>query len=218
MPYWSAGAELTDEEGSLSLDESAALKSLELWKGMVDSGSAKKNIAEVATDDTRKEFQAGNAAFAVLWAYGWNRFEKDADSQVKGKVGVTALPAFEAGRPASCIGGWQWAVSAFSEQKEEAVKLIRFLSGPEGAKHLALEASNLPVLPALYDDPEVLAANPWFKEARSAVDTAKARPKTPRYAEVSENIRTNVNGVLAGVKTPEDAVDDMESRLRRILR
>jgi multiple sugar transport system substrate-binding protein len=50
------------------------------------------------------------------------------------------------------------------------------------------------------------------------VESAKARPKTPRYPEVSETIRTNVNAVLAGVKTPEDAVAEMESRLSRILR
>jgi multiple sugar transport system substrate-binding protein len=41
---------------------------------------------------------------------------------------------------------------------------------------------------------------------------------TPRYNEVSEIIRTSVNAVLAGTTTPEQAADQMEGRLRRVLR
>jgi multiple sugar transport system substrate-binding protein len=218
VPYWSAGGSLTDASGAFAFDEAAAEQSFGLWRQLLADGVAKRNIAEVATDDTRKEFQAGKAVFAVLWAYGWSHFQGDADSAVEGKVGVVPLPAVAGGEPATCIGGWQWAISAFSEEKEEAAKLVRFLSGPEGVRHLALAASNLPVLTAMYDDPEILAANPWFADARAVVESARARPKTPRYPEVSETIRTNVNAVLAGVKEPKDAIAEMQSRLARILR
>ncbi len=218
VPYWAAGASLQDERGRLTMDTGAAEKSFDLWTRMLTEGVAKKNIAEVATDDTRKEFQAGNVLFAVLWAYGWNRFQNDADSQVVGRVGVVPLPGFEGGKPATCIGGWQWAVSAFSSHKKEAAKLVRFLSGREGSKFLALNASNLPVIADLYDDPEVLQANPWFKDAKAVVESARARPTSPRYPEISETIRTSVNAVLAGVKTSADAIAEMEARLGRILR
>jgi multiple sugar transport system substrate-binding protein len=218
VPYWGAGASLQDDRGRLTMNTEAAQKSFDLWTRMVGEGVAKKNIAEVATDDTRKEFQAGNAVFAVLWAYGWNRFQADADSQVAGKVGVVPLPGFEAGKTVTCIGGWQWAVSAFSRHKAEAARLVQFLSGPEGSRFLALKASNLPVLTALYDDPEVLRANPWFKDAKAVVESARSRPRSPRYPEVSETIRTSVNGVLAGVTTSADAIAEMEARLGRILR
>jgi multiple sugar transport system substrate-binding protein len=218
VPYWAAGGTLPEPRSRFRLDREAAEKSFDLWTGMIEEGVAKKNIAEVATDDTRKEFQAGNAVFAVLWAYGWNRFQGDPDSAVKGKVGVVPLPGFAGKEPATCIGGWQWAVSAYSSQKEEAVKLARFLAGPEASQHLAIHASNLPVLPGLYDDPGVLQANPWFAEAEAVVESARSRPSSPRYPEVSETIRTNVNAVLAGVKSADEAIEDMEARLGRILR
>jgi multiple sugar transport system substrate-binding protein len=67
LPYWSMGKELVTN-GKLSLDKDAAARSFQTWLDLVDAGVAKKNIAEVATDDTRKEFQAGNALFAVLWS------------------------------------------------------------------------------------------------------------------------------------------------------
>ena len=39
------------------------------------------------TDDTRKEFQAGNVVFAVNWSYAWALAQGDG-SAVAGKVGV----------------------------------------------------------------------------------------------------------------------------------
>ena len=116
------------------------------------------------------------------WGYVWNRVENDADSKVKGKIGVIACcPHFEAGKCATCIGGWQLAVTAFSKNKAEAVKLVRYLSRPEVSKSRRSLASHLPVFPEVYTDPDVLKANPWFKDALPVVQTARSRPVSPRY-------------------------------------
>jgi len=136
---------------------------------------------------------------------------------VKAKVGVADLPAVDGGKPVSCIGGWQWGVSAYSKHQEEATKLVRYLSSPEVSTLLAEKASLLPVFPDLYKDPAVLQAVPWMAAALPVVETAKARPVTPRYDEVSNTIRTQTNAVLAGSETPEEAVNQMEARLRRVL-
>ena len=216
LPYWSQGKSLSND-GKLTFDKEAAVKALSLWKGFVDQGVAKKNIAEVATDDTRKEFQAGEVLFAVNWSYAWGQFQSDA-SAVKGKVGVAKLPAMAGGQPSSCLGGWEWAVSAYSVNQKAAATFVQWLSSPEISKFMAINASLLPAYPEVYSDKEVLAAIPWFGDARAVVETAKARPVTPRYNEVSEIIRTTVNAVLAGTVTPADAATQMEGRLRRVLR
>jgi multiple sugar transport system substrate-binding protein len=109
-------------------------------------------------------------------------------------------------------------VSAFSKNKAEAVKLVRFLSSPEVSKMQAILASHLPVFPEVYEDAEVLKANPWFKDALPVVKTARARPVSPRYPEVSDIIRSNVNAFLAGTKTAEQALGDMNGRLPRAMR
>jgi len=107
LPYWSQGKNLV-ENGKLIFDHDAAVTALSLWKGFVDDGTAKKNIAEVTTDDTRREFQAGSAVFAVNWSYAWTHFQ-GAESAVKGNVGVTRLPALGSGEQTSCLGGWEEA-------------------------------------------------------------------------------------------------------------
>lgn len=216
LPYWSQGKNLV-ENGKLTFDKTAAVNSLKLWKSFVDQGVAKKNIAEVATDDTRKEFQAGNVVFAVNWSYAWAQ-SQGKDSAVVGKVGVARLPAVAGGEQATCLGGWEWGVSAYSNHKDEAQKLVDYLSSQGTSTFMAVNGSLLPTYPAAYKDEAVLKAAPWFADALQVVETAKPRPVTPRYNEVSEVIRTTVNAVLAGVTTPEDGAAQIEARLKRIIR
>ncbi|HEV2603064.1 MAG TPA: ABC transporter substrate-binding protein [Microvirga sp.] len=219
VPMWGAGGNLTDQAGKLApLNTDAAKKPFELWGQMKQANILPPNIAEIPTDRIRQNFQAGNLLFAMNWGYVWNRTQQDADSQIKEKVGVVPLPGFTADKAATCIGGWQLAVTAFSKNKEEAVKLVRYLSSPEVSKRQAILASHLPVFSEVYNDPEVLKANPWFKDALPVVQTARARPVTPRYNEVSEVIRTNMNAFLAGTKNQDAALSDMQNRLSNILR
>nr|WP_235890968.1 ABC transporter substrate-binding protein [Pararhizobium mangrovi] len=218
LPYWSTGHTLVDKDGKLTFDMDAAVDSLKLWKGFVDDGVAPKNVAEIATDDTRQDFQRGAAIFAVEWPYAWNHFQNDADTAVKDKVGIVALPAVEGGKSATCLGGWQWGVSAYSNHKKDAVELTKYLASREVSKYIAIHGSLLPTFEDLYTDADVTKAVPWFADLLPVVQSAHARPVTPRYNEVSNAIRTTVNAVLAGQTSPEQGASQMQARLQRILR
>ena len=217
LPYWSLGGEII-RDGKMSFERGKAEAGLNMWRTMVSEGVAKKNSAEVGTDDTRKEFQAGKVIFGVIWGYAWNHFQGGADTRVKDKVGVTTLPAMPGGKPVSCMGGWNWSVSAYSKHKAASVALVRWLSSPEVSKQLALKGSFHPVFPSVYKDAEVLKAIPWFADALPVVETARARPVTPMYRAISDALRINTNTVMAGVKTPQQALDEIEQRVARALR
>lgn len=218
LPYWSQGKAFNDAAGRMTLDKSAAVQGMKQWLSLVDQGVIKRNVAEVKTPDTVNEFKAGQVVFAVNWGFAWDRFQDDADSQVKGKVGVMPLPAVAGGRSATCVGGWQWAVSAFSRNKAEAAKLVKYLASPEASKFLAKEGSLLPTYPDVYVDPEVTASVPWFKDAAKVVVAGQSRPQSARYGEVSDVVRTVTSAILARTKTPEQGVDEIETRLRRVMR
>ena len=216
LPYWSQGGEMI-RDGKMAFDRPKAEAGLAMWQGMVRDGIAKANVAEVGTDDTRKEFQAGKVLFAVNWGYAWNHFQS-ATSKVKDNVGVVKLPGMPGGKSVSCMGGWNWAVSAFSKNKAEAVSLVRWLSSPQVAKTLAMKGSFHPVFASVYRDPDVVAAVPWFADALPVVETAMARPVTPMYRAVSDALRINTNTVMAGVKTPREALTEIETRVARAVR
>jgi multiple sugar transport system substrate-binding protein len=218
LPYWGQGKAFNDARGKLSLDREAAARGLQLWLGMMDSGVIKRNIAEVRTPDTTNEFKAGQVLFAISWSFGWDRFNNDADSKVRGNVGVMPLPAMAGGRAATCLGGWQWAVSAFSRHKAEAAKLVRFLASAEASRLYAVRGALLPSHSALYTDAAVLQALPWLAQARDALAMAQSRPLSPDYPQVSDTIRTATSAVLARTKSPERAAAEIGSRLARVMR
>jgi multiple sugar transport system substrate-binding protein len=218
LPYWSQGKQFNDASGKMTLDKDAAVRGMNTWLKMVDDGVLKKNIAEVTTPVTVNEFKAGNVLFAINWGFAWDRFKDDADSQVKGKVGVMPLPAMAGGRSATCVGGWQWAVSAFSRNKAEAAKLVRAITTPAASRFLAAEGSLLPTYQSVYTDPEVVRQVPWFKDAGGVVIAGQARPISAQYGQVSDAIRSTTSAILARTKTATEGVAEIESRLGRVMR
>lgn len=218
LPYWSQGKNFNDASGRLTLDKPTAVKGLNHWLSLVDQGVIRKNVAEIKTGDTVNDFKAGNVIFGINWGFAWDRFKDDADSQVKGKVAVGTMPSMTGGRSATCVGGWQWAVSAFSKNKAAAAELVRHLSQPQASKFLAIEGSLLPTMSGIYTDPDVTRQVPWFLGAGLAVAFGKSRPMSPRYAEVSDSIRTVTSAVLARSKTPEEGVAEIESKMQRAMR
>jgi multiple sugar transport system substrate-binding protein len=218
LPYWSQGREFSDTNGRLTLDRVAATRGLQQWLTLVDQGVIKRNVAEVKTPDTVNEFKAGQVIFAVNWSWAWDRFKDDADSKVKGRVAVMPLPAMPGGRSATCIGGWQWAVSAFSRHKAAAAKLAQFMGSKDASRFLAAEGALLPVYPDVYTDAEVLRQVPWFKDAAEVVVHGRSRPMSERYGEVSDTLRTVTSAVLARTLKPEDGVARIEGRLARVMR
>jgi multiple sugar transport system substrate-binding protein len=218
LPYWSMGKQFNDASGKMTLDKASAEKGINMWLKMMDDGVLKKNIAEVTTPVTVNEFKAGNVLFAINWGFAWDRFKDDADSQVKGKVGVMPLPAVAGGKSATCVGGWQWAVSAFSKAKPAAAGLVKYMSSPAASKFLAQEGSLLPTYASVYTDPDVVKQVPWFKDAANVVIAGQARPISAQYGQVSDAIRTTTSAMLARTKTPAEGVAEIESRLARVMR
>jgi multiple sugar transport system substrate-binding protein len=216
-PYWSQGKELLDANGRLSLDKPAAERGMAMWLGLMEKGVIRKNTAEVKTQDTTNDFRGGQAVFAVNWGLAWGRFQ-EADSPVKDKIGIMPLPAMAGGKPATCAGGWLWAASAFSKNKQASADLVRWLASAEVAKVLAVQGALMPAHSTLYQDPDVLKAQPWMAAALPVLESARARPVSARYGEISDTVRTTTSAMLGRSQTVQMGVSDIESRLRRVLR
>ena len=59
---------------------------------------------------------------------------------------------------------------------------------------------------------------PWFKDAANVVVAGRSRPLSRDYGQVSDVIRTTTSAVLARTKTPEEGVNEIGSRLGRVMR
>ena len=99
VPYWGAGGTLRNADGEVDIDEDAVMQAFEFLLSTIEEGVTKQNIAEVGTDDTRKEFQAGNVVFAINWGYAWNRFPERRRQPGQGQCRRGAAAGLR-GRPA----------------------------------------------------------------------------------------------------------------------
>jgi len=176
--------------------------------------------SEMKTDDSRQQFQAGNVLFGLNWSYAWAHFQGNSPqpTKVKGDVGVTAIPAFGKNSTATCTGGWEWAVSAYSRNKAASAKLLQFMASSDVQKEMAIKGAYLPIRKSLYNDSGVVAANPHFKSLFSIVTKARPRPITANYPRVSEIIRNNVSAAVAGSKTVDAALNEMQRDLEPLLK
>jgi multiple sugar transport system substrate-binding protein len=132
-------------------------------------------------------------------------------------VGVAPLPRGSAGR-ASCLGGWQLAMSAYSRHKDEAWKFIEFMTGPVAQKSMAIALSTVPTRKGTFQDPEVVKKAPEFPAMLQVVLTARPRPQVAEYPRLSDIVQTNLSAALAGQTTSDDAVTRMARDIRGLLK
>ncbi|CAH2803981.1 MAG: Maltodextrin ABC transporter, substrate-binding protein MdxE, partial [uncultured Caballeronia sp.] len=123
-------------------------------------------------------------------------------SPIKGKVGIASLPKGGAdGRSAAVLGGWQLAVSRYSPNLKLAAELVMYLSSADVQKMRAVQASFNPTMPALYQDKDILQANPFIADLLPTFNSAVARPSTvtaSKYNQVSNQFWNATHDVLAG--------------------
>ncbi|PNY82782.1 ABC transporter substrate-binding protein [Deinococcus koreensis] len=211
---WTGGGTVND------VTSPAAKQGLGFLVNSVKTKLSPAASAEIKTDDSRQQFQSGNVLFGLNWSYAWAHFQGNSPqpTKVKGEVGVAALPSFGKNPTATCTGGWQWGLNAYGKNKAAAVKLLQYMASSPVQKEMAVRGAYLPVRKSLYNDAGVLAANPHFKALFPIVTKARPRPVTPSYPRVSEIIRNNVSAAVAGSKTVDAALADMQRDLAPLLK
>ena len=130
-------------------------------------------------------FIQGKAVFHRNWPYAWEVSNDPSRSRIAGKVGIARLPHFPGGKSYAALGGWQLAISRYSKKKDAAWTFIKFLTGSRVQKELAIKGGFAPTRKALYDDPDVLRADPQFRSMKDVFVTAYPRPRSPLYPAIS---------------------------------
>jgi multiple sugar transport system substrate-binding protein len=75
---------------------------------------------------------------------------------------------------------------------------------------------NAPAWPSLYDDPQLVKKFAFLPTLKKGMEVAKPRPLTPYYQEVTTAIQTDAYAALQGQKSPDQAINDMTTKLNEI--
>src|SRR6266567_3907735 len=168
--------------------------------------------------DAYNIWQAGQAAFMRNWATS-HFGELIQGSITKDQFDIASLPRGRA-RIATTVGGRAYAVSRHSLYPREAAMLVRFLCRPDIQLNRLRNIGGAPTIPELYNDPGMLATNPYFSTILKTYRNDKVwRPSKEtgkRYPDLSRAYFMAAHEVLAGKKTAATALSDLQVELMQI--
>ena len=206
--------------GAITINNEQAAAALDLaatWIGTI----APEGVLNYSEEEARGVFQSGNSVFMRNWPYAWALGNAE-DSAIKGKIGVSALPKGGAdGKHTGALGGWQLAVSKYSANAELGADLVKYLTSYDEQKRRAIKGAYNPTIAALYEDQEVLDANPFFGELYETFTNAVARPSKvtgAKYNQVSSEFYNAAHEVLSGKSDGAASLEALESKLDRLSR
>lgn len=211
------GGRIINDDGEFVLDSQENIEALQFMYDMIyEYGVVSESaLGNSVPDDSRVPFTQGNALFNPNWGYVWGINQAE-DSPVRNQTWLTSNLAFEGGRRASGVGGWNFAIADHSEHKEEAWEVIRWFTTFENQKTMMLNGGFQGTHLDLYSDEEVLEANPHLEEYLSAFEGASNRPRHPQYSRISDTIQNYVHRALSGQISPEEALQQANEELENL--
>ena len=215
----SGGGQIVEPDGTISINNEKAAAALELaatWPGSISP----EGVLAYQEEEARGVWQTGNAVFMRNWPYAYG-LGNSGDSAVKGLFGVTTLPTGQGhDTSAATLGGWNVAVSKYSDNQEAAIDLAMYLAGHEAQKTRSIIASNLPTIVSLYEDADIAREQPIIPQWKDVFLQAVPRPSAPtreKYNEVSTLFFSAVHSVISGNAKAADALADLEDDLDDLL-
>jgi multiple sugar transport system substrate-binding protein len=211
----SAGTKLLSDPETVDLAEGPTTRALEVMGRFANSSAAPPSLSTSNEDTSRIAFESGESAFMTNYTFAYASAKEEAPDIAK-NMGFARFPRIDAERPSKPpLGGFNLAVSSFSENKDIAFDATACLA--EGKSQLtATELDGLPPSRSdLYSNKIVTEAFPGFAElVKRSIEGAGPRPSTAAYQDVSLAVQRSLHP--PDKIDPEDATsvyDELRSNL-----
>ena len=207
----SFGGSFVDENNNPTLNSAENVAALDFMAQTLKDGLCNPKSLEMIEDDVLSTFAAGNAVFAINWTYQYASMNDESQSTVVGQGVITPIPGTDKAQSATVNGGMPLMITAGCKNPDEAWDYMLFLASKEmQAKYCA---NALPIWKSLYTDPQVIETAGADVVAASQVqfDFIENRPMVPYYNELSTSMQTEIQLVLLGQKTAQEALDGLQA-------
>ncbi len=213
--FVSAGGGFVDEKGDSIINKEENVIALQFMVDLIHQSRISPPTTYQIDNEEQvwRRFQEGNALFERNWPFAWGKHNA-ADSPVKGKVGIAPLPSFPNHDAAATLGGWHFAISKYSDRKEDAVKLLNYLTSYNVQKNMVQTIGWNSVRRDIYSDPQVVASAPHLISLRSVFDNAVPRPMVPYYPDFSLVLQKYIHAALSKAMLPADALQKAHEELK----
>jgi len=200
----SAGTPVLSGPETVELREGPAIRALEVMGRLANSSAAPPNLSTSNEDTTRLAFEGGDSAFMTNYTFAYASAAAEAPDIAK-VMGYARFPRVDAKRPSRPpLGGFNLAVSSFSENKDLAFEAAACLAGRQ-SQLTAVELDGLPPSRSdLYTTKVVTKAYPGFAGlVRESIEGSGPRPSSAAYQDVSLAIQRTLH--------PPDKIDPADA-------
>jgi multiple sugar transport system substrate-binding protein len=213
---WSNGGEVMEDE-RIIIHTPQTVAALKIISDLVKSGICPKNVTGFQEEDGRLFFQDGNTLFLRSWPNVW-ALVNSRNSKIRGKVGIATLPIGPSGTMGQgCLGGWNLMINRYSRNKAAAWKFIKFMTSKTSQKTNAIIAGRLPTRYSVYQEPQVLQKNQYYRQILPIILKSKPRPVSTVYPALSEIMQNYFFKAVTGQISAETAILNIEREMQATL-
>lgn len=211
---WTNGGQIWDEEGNVTLNEEAGVKTLDWYKDMLDKGYI---TMDVGRSEARQMFAQGKVAFyddAVVAKSQVISNGVDPDEVVNVCSAMLRPVVNEGDDPQAVQWGGMLVIYKNSEYKEEAAELAKVLNSEEVALDY-FENGGMPPVTKEVAQSDVVKNDPYINTFIESTATARLE-ETARMTnanEIKDIMTEEIQYALLGQKTAQQALDDAASRI-----
>ncbi|HYQ69750.1 ABC transporter substrate-binding protein [Actinophytocola sp.] len=212
----SAGGSVLDKSGKPTVDTQEAKDGLSFLADGLKNGEIPKASVTYQEEDGRRAFQDGTLIFHRNWPYVYAKASAtDGSSKVNGKFDVAPLPG-KSGPGVSTLGGHNFAISSYAENKATALDFIKFFTSEDAERSNLLATSQAPTRANLYDDADLIKQFPYLTTLKESILNAVPRPQAVKYNEVTAAIQEAAYSAMNGKSSVDDALKDLQSKLESL--
>ncbi len=204
----SYGGWVVDDDNNPTVDTPVFHAALNFYLKLIETGKAesKDNLILAIVNQA--------AAMGVGWP-GWYTPERNGQADYAAITGK--IDDRSDSHNANVYGIWTIGVTANSKNKEDSVKLLKYLMDPDIQKS-TVEYGGVPCRYSSLKDPEILEKFPQYAPVCTALEGGVYRPIMAEWTDFYTILGSEMDLIIKGEKTVDDGLRDAQTELEEMLK
>lgn len=216
MTYANSGKVFNDDG---TLDKDAVMETLNFEKKVVDEELVDPAVKTSSGMDCYRKLTSGEASFMVGPTKFVGLSNNEEECSVVGQIEAILLPGKDAAAEQTMPLPEAIGVTKFSKNKEAAKKFVEWYTSADTQKQLYTANSSIPtrnsVLEELINDGTIKNPGAMLDEAK-LIKSPFPNGVPDYYSEMSNAIFNNLNKMVLGEQSPEDAFTAMNDKVSEL--
>ena len=216
LQLWTRGGEFLTPEDAVVLNTPEAKRAMVFYRAVLnDPHAVHPHCAEFDSVQSGMAFARGEIAMMVNWFGFAAMCETIADSKVKGKVDIAAIPHDPGSKSASLNVYWLYTVAQGSPHRDTAYRFIRHCIGRKNDKLLTLEGG-IGCRLSTWEDPEVNREIPYYHRLSDLHEHARELPRKSNWSKYAGVLDRVVIEVINSDKPVDLIMNEGQEKVNKL--